>query len=147
MAAVRKADAVWEGDLMSGKGMVSAATSQVFRNQAVTWASRTEGPAGRTSPEELLASAHASCFSMALAHELAEAKTPAQKLEVSAEVTFDKTAEGFRVTTSALTVRGAVRGIDEATFRKHAESAKDNCPVSKALQGNVKLSVQATLAH
>ena len=145
MAATRKASAVWEGDLMSGKGRVTAATTRIFEDQPITWASRTESPNGKTSPEELLAAAHASCFAMALSLELAKAKTPPERLEVSATVTFDKAGEGFKVTKSELEVRGTVPGSDEASFRRLAEAAKDGCPVSAALRGNVALSVQATL--
>ena len=141
MAAIRRANAVWEGDLMKGNGKVSAASSQAFTDLAVTWASRTEEPNGRTSPEELIAAAHASCYCMALSNGLAKAGTPPQKLEVSAAVTFDPP----NVTSSALTVRGWVQGIDAAAFKQAAETAKDGCPVSKALHGNVELSVEATL--
>jgi len=126
---------------MKGNGKVSAASSQAFTDLAVTWASRTEEPNGRTSPEELIAAAHASCYCMALSNGLAKAGTPPQKLEVSAAVTFDPP----NVTSSALTVRGWVQGIDAAAFKQAAETAKDGCPVSKALHGNVELSVEATL--
>jgi len=145
MAAIRRADAVWEGDLIHGKGTVTASTSKAFENLAVTWASRTEAADGRTSPEELVASAHASCFAMAFSFGLANAGTPPQRLEVSATVTFDKVGEGFKVVSSALTVRGRVPGLDAAGFAKAAEGAKDNCPISVALKGNVALSVEATL--
>lgn len=145
MAAIRRADATWEGDLTSGQGAVTASTSHVFNDLPVTWGSRTESAGGRTSPEELVAAAHASCFSMALSHGLGEAGTPPQKLEVSASVTFDRVEGGFKVVSSALTVRGRVAGIDEAGFRQAAEAAKDGCPISQALKGNVELSVEATL--
>jgi osmotically inducible protein OsmC len=145
MAAVRRADAIWTGDLISGSGVVSAATSQTFSSLPVSWASRTERADGRTSPEELIAAAHASCFSMALSAGLARAGTPPQKLEVSAEVTFDKVDSGWGIVSSALRVRGTVPGIDAAKFQEAAEGAKDNCPVSQALKGNVKLSVEAIL--
>jgi osmotically inducible protein OsmC len=146
MAAIRRADAVWEGDLVSGKGRVSARSSGTFTDQAITWASRTEEPNGRTSPEELLAAAHASCFAMALSAALAKARTPAERLEVRAAVTFDKADQGFKVTSSALEVTGRVKGIDEAAFARAAEGAKDGCPISQALKGNVALSVKASLA-
>jgi osmotically inducible protein OsmC len=145
MPAVRRAEAIWEGDLTTGAGIVSGASSGKFAQLPVSWASRTEAVDGRTSPEELLAAAHASCFSMALSGGLGRANTPPQKLEVSADVTFDKVEAGWRVVTSALTVRGWVRGIDAAAFRKAAEAAKDGCPISQALKGNVTLSVDATL--
>ncbi len=146
MAAIRRAEVVWEGDLMNGEGRVSAKSSGAFREQPVTWASRTESPDGRTSPEELLAAAHASCFAMALSAGLARAGTPGQKLEVAATVTFDKTDAGWKVKSSELEVRGWVKGVDAAAFARAAEAAKDGCPISGALKGNVAMSVEATLA-
>ncbi len=146
MATVRRAEAVWEGDLLSGKGRVSAKSSGMFKDQPVSWAARIETPDGKTSPEELLAAAHASCFAMALSAGLARGKTPATKLEVSAQVTFDKAGAGFKVTASALEVRGSVKGLDQGGFQKAAEAAKDGCPISQAIKGNVELSVKATLA-
>ena len=145
MAAIRTANAVWQGDLMSGSGVVSATTSGAFSELPVTWASRTESADGRTSPEELIASAHASCFCMALSHGLGQGGTPPQKLEVSATVTFEPVEGGFKVASSRLTVRGSVSGIDAAGFSEAAEAAKDGCPISQALKGNVELSVEATL--
>ncbi len=145
MPAVRRADVVWEGDLLSGSGVVTASSSRAFAELPVSWASRTEAPGGRTSPEELIAAAHASCFAMALSFGLANAKTPPRRLEVSAAVTFDKVEAGWRIVSSALTVRGRVPGLDNDGFRRAAEAAKDGCPVSQALKGNVKLSVEATL--
>jgi osmotically inducible protein OsmC len=145
MPAVRRADVTWNGDLLSGSGVVTAGTSGVFKELPVSWVSRTEAPGGRTSPEELLAAAHASCFAMALSFGLANAKTPPARLQVSASVTFDRSDGGFKVVSSALTVRGRVPGLDENGFRKAAEAAKDGCPISQALRGNVQLSVQASL--
>jgi osmotically inducible protein OsmC len=144
-AAVRRANVVWEGDLMSGGGRVTASSSQAFQDQPVTWASRTEEPNGKTSPEELVAAAHASCFSMALSGALARAKTPPQRLEVAAAVTFDKTDAGWRVVSSALEVKGRIPGIDAAAFEKAANEAKEGCPISQMMKGNVQLSVKATL--
>ena len=145
MPAVRRADVTWNGDLLSGSGVVTAGTSGVFKELPVSWVSRTEAPGGRTSPEELLAAAHASCYAMALSFGLANAKTPPARLQVSASVTFDRVDGGFKVVSSALTVRGRVPGIEENAFRKAAEAAKDGCPISQALKGNVQLSVQASL--
>ena len=145
MTAIRQGDAIWEGDLSSGKGVVSATTSKAFSQLPVTWASRTESADGRTSPEELVAAAHASCFSMALSHGLGQAGSPPEKLEVSASVTLDNVGGGFKVVSSALVVRGRVPGMDQAAFKQAAEAAKDGCPISKALKGNVALSVEATL--
>jgi osmotically inducible protein OsmC len=146
MAAVRRAEVTWQGDLMSGSGTVTAISSRQFTDLPVSWAARTEQPGGKTSPEELLAAAHASCFAMALSAGLARGGTPPERLEVAAEVTFDRVEAGWRVTSSALTVRGRVPGLDAEGFRKAAEAAKDGCPISQALKGNVQLSVEATLA-
>jgi osmotically inducible protein OsmC len=145
-AVIREARTVWTGDLAKGSGSLSAVSSKAFSDLPVTWAARTEAPEGKTSPEELIASAHASCFSMALSAGLGRAGTPPTKLEVSAAVTFDKTDAGFRVISSALTVKGSVPGISAEDFAKAAEGAKDGCPISQALKGNVALSVSATLA-
>ena len=145
MAAVRRAEVTWEGDLARGSGRVSASSSQAFSDLPVTWASRTERPDGRSSPEELVAAAHASCFAMALSFALGNAGTPPQRLDVAATVTFDKVEAGWRVVSSALTVRGRVPGLDAEGFRKAAEGAKDGCPISQALAGNVELSVEASL--
>ena len=144
--APRRADAVWTGSLTQGSGQVSLSTSAAAGPLSVTWASRTERSNGKTSPEELLAAAHASCFCMGLSHILGENGTPPEKLEVSATVTFAEIEGGFKVGSSALTVKGTVPGIDETAFRSAAEAAKDGCPISGALKGNVELSVEATLA-
>jgi len=146
MSAIRRADVNWTGDLLTGSGGVSASSSRTFTDLPVSWAARTEAPAGKTSPEELVAAAHASCYAMAFSGALARGGTPPERLEVSAEVTFDKLDDGWRVVSSALTVRGAVPGISEADFVKAADAAKDGCPISVALAGNVALSVEATLA-
>ena len=146
MAAVRTAEAVWTGDLMSGGGKVSAASSGAFSDLDVTWAARSEAPGGKTSPEELVAAAHASCFCMALSAGLGRSGTPPERLEVTASVTFaPKEGGGFFVQSSALTVRGRVPGIDQSAFGEAAEAAKDGCPISGAMKGNVDLSVEATL--
>ena len=145
MTEVRRADATWQGDLLSGSGVVSASTSGAFSDLPVSWASRTEASNGKTSPEELVAAAHASCFSMAFSSNLAKAGFPAERLDVSAEVIFDKLEGGWTVTRSALTVRGVVPGISGEAFQTAAEAARDGCPISRALKGNVELSVDATL--
>ncbi|TMD57875.1 MAG: OsmC family peroxiredoxin, partial [Chloroflexi bacterium] len=121
MATTRRADAVWEGELTSGKGQVSSGSSGLFRDLPVSWSARTEAPGGKTSPEELLAAAHASCFAMALSAGLARAGTPPKKLEVSASVTFDKVGDGWKVTKSELTVRGWVPGSDAQKFKAAAD--------------------------
>ena len=145
MAAVRHADATWGGDLQTGRGTVSAISSGAFSALATSWASRIESADGRTSPEELLAAAHASCFSMAFGNELSKKGFVPDRLAVSASVTLDMTDAGRRVISSALTVTGRVPGIDAATFTEIAEVAKDVCPISNAIKGNVALSVEATL--
>lgn len=145
MAAIRRAEVTWTGDLMSGSGVVSAVSSGAFSELPVTWASRTESSDGRTSPEELVAAAHASCYAMAFSGALARSGTPPQRLAVSAEVTFDKVDSGWKVTSSALTVRGTVPGISAEDFAAAAEAARDGCPISGALKGNVSLSVDAAL--
>jgi lipoyl-dependent peroxiredoxin len=145
MAVTRFAETTWTGDLTSGSGSIDYVSSGAFTRMPVTWASRTEDHNGRTSPEELIASAHAACYSMAFSGGLARNGTPATRLEVRAVVTFDKTDAGWRITKSELTVRGTVDSIDAARFAELAEAAKDTCPVSQALKGNVALSVDAQL--
>ena len=145
MAAVRRATVNWNGDLATGSGRVDATTSGAFAGLPVTWASRTEQANGRTSPEELLAAAHASCFSMAFSSDLAKAGSPPKSLDVSAEVTAERIDGKLTVVSSRLTVRGQVPGLDEARFRALAEQAKDGCPISRALKGNLELSVDASL--
>ena len=145
MTAVRRAEAAWQGDLASGAGTVSAVSSGSFHDLPVSWAARTEAPEGKTSPEELLAAAHAACFEMALSGALGRGGTPPERLAVTADVTFDKTDAGWRVVSSALTVRGRVPGIDAAGFVAAAEATRDGCPISQALKGNVALSVEAIL--
>jgi len=144
-AVVSTAKTVWEGDLFHGKGNVSFG-SGAFPSTAVTWAARSSKVAGMTSPEELLAAAHASCFAMALSNILAKEGKPATKLEVTAEATFAKTDEGFRITQVNITVVGTVPGMDRDSFNKAAEAAGNGCPVSKALKGNVEIKVSTRLA-
>jgi osmotically inducible protein OsmC len=145
MAVTRRAETTWIGDLMSGSGVVSAATSGAFSDLPVTWASRTDEADGRTSPEELVAAAHAACFSMALSGALARNGFRPELLETGATVTFDKLEAGWRLVASAITVRGVVPGIDAERFRELAQGARDGCPISQALKGNVELSVDARL--
>ena len=145
MAAIRRAEAKWSGPLTTGSGTVSAISSSAFSGLPVSWGARTEASNGLTSPEELVAAAHAACFSMALSGALGRAGTPPDRLEVSAEVTFDKGDGGWRVVSSALTVHGWVPGSTAADFLAAAESTRDGCPISQALKGNVELSVEAIL--
>jgi len=142
---VRRATVTWTGNLASGSGLVSAASSGAFSELPVTWAARTESPDGSTSPEELIAAAHASCFSMAFSSALTKDGTPPGMLEVSATVTFVKDETRWSIASSHLDVRGRVEGSSQAAFADAAERAKDGCPVSRALKGNVELSVSATL--
>ena len=145
MAATRTATVTWTGTLTEGSGTVSAGSSELFTDLPVSWASRTEDVDGRTSPEELLAAAHASCFSMALSGGLAKAGTPPDHVHVSASVTFEQVGDAWTVTRSELDVVGTVPGLDEAAFEAAAQTAKDGCPISRALAGNVEISVHATL--
>ena len=141
MSAQSSAETVWEGDLAHGGGTATP-DSGAFDPVDVSWASRTTRAAGKTSPEELLAAAHSSCFSMALSHELAEAGTPPERLEASATVDFEP-GEGVR--SSRIVVRGRVPGIDQDGFAEAARRASEGCPISGALKGNVEISVEATL--
>jgi len=143
MATDRKADVIWQGDLMSGSGTIASVTSGAFGALDVSWASRFEEPNGKTSPEELIAAAWASCFSMALSHGLAQAGHPPERLETSATVTFQP---GEGITKGALSVKATVPGIEAAAFNEAAETAKQNCPVSKALAGIPEVSLDASLA-
>ena len=141
MAAESKATTVWEGDLAHGRGTTKAA-SGVLPEVEVTWAARTERAPGTTSPEELLAAAHASCFCMALSHELAEAGNAPERLEATAAVTF---VPGEGVKSSQIVVNGRVPGLDQAGFEEAARGAGENCPISQALKDNVEITVDATL--
>ncbi len=145
MAVERTANAEWQGDLMSGSGKVSTQSGAVD-NATVKWSSRAEAADENTSPEELIAAAYAACISMALANVLAQAGNPPQKLETEATSTFEKTGDGFRMTTMRVSIRGQVEGLDEDGFGAAAEDAKENCPVSQALKGNVDVSVDASLS-
>ena len=146
--AERQADVVWEGDLMSGSGTITNVTSGAFGELPVSWPARTEGPGGKTSPEELLAASHAACYAMAFSHTLAGQGTPPTRLQVSALVGFDpKVGGGFEVSFSRLTVRGQVPGIDQAAFADAARKGEQGCPISNALRGNVEITVDATLEN
>jgi osmotically inducible protein OsmC len=140
MATTRKATTHWEGNLLEGKGNVALESSGVGTFD-VSWPSRAEAANGKTSPEELIAAAHSSCYSMALSHGLAQAGTPPQQVETSAEVTFQP---GTGITGIHLTVTAVVPGLDAEGFSAAAENAKENCPVSKALTGT-EITLTATL--
>lgn len=144
MAAERRASVTWDGDLMNGSGTIDEVGSGAFGPLDVSWPARSEEQSGdKTSPEELIAAAHASCFSMALAGALARAGTPPERLQTSATVTF---VPGTGITRSALTVRGTVPGLDAEGFAAAAEGAKQNCPVSQALAGVPEITLDAALA-
>jgi osmotically inducible protein OsmC len=142
MATERTAHVTWRGDLKSGEGRIERVGSGAFGGLDVSWAARAERPDGKTSPEELIAAAHGSCFAMALSNVLGEGGTPPEELDVSATVTF---VPGTGITTSELEVVATVPRIDDDAFREAAEQARVNCPVSQALHGNVHIELQATL--
>jgi lipoyl-dependent peroxiredoxin len=146
MRAERSAEVVWKGDLMSGSGTVVSSGSGALSDLNVNWTSRTEMSDGATSPEELIAAAHASCFSMALSNGLAQAGHAPDQLDVNAVVTFEQVEGGWKITKSALEVAGTVPGMDDAAFQEAAEQAKENCPVSAALKGAVEITLNARLA-
>ena len=140
--AERRAEVVWEGDLARGGGKFTVG-SGAMGEMPVTWASRTERSDGKTSPEELIAAAHASCFAMALSGVLAEGGTPPERLEISAVCTFD--IDNIRVSSVDLDIRGRVPGMDDEDFQSAVEQADQGCPVSNALRGNVDIRVNASL--
>ena len=143
MAAERRAAVTWNGDLMSGSGTIDEVGSGAFGPLDVSWPARSEeASGGKTSPEELIAAAHASCFSMALAHGLAQAGSPPERLQTSAAVTF---VPGTGITKIALSVRGTVPGLDAEGFRQAAAAAKSGCPVSQALAGVPEITLDAEL--
>jgi osmotically inducible protein OsmC len=142
MATERRAEVTWTGDLLSGGGTIGKVGSGAFGPLDVSWAARSEEPNGKTSPEELIAAAWASCFAMALSAGLARSGTPPERLVTSATVTFQP---GEGITKGALTVRGTVPGVDAEGFATAAEGAKANCPVSQALAGVPDVTLEAAL--
>src|SRR5581483_2854562 len=142
MATDRRAEVVWQGSLMDGSGTIVSTTSGAIGEQSVSWPNRAEDSPSATSPEELIAAAHAACFSMALSHGLAQAGNAPGELRTSATVTFQP---GEGITRIALTVEGRVPGLDAAGFAQAAETAKASCPVSKALAGVPEISLEARL--
>jgi lipoyl-dependent peroxiredoxin len=143
--ATRTAEIVWDGPLASGTGALSGASGAIDQ-LPVTWASRTEQPDGKTSPEELIAAAHASCFAMALSLLLGENHTPPERVVVNAACTLDEVDGAPRITTVELNIRARVPALQPADFDQIVERASGLCPVSNALRGNVAISVQADLA-
>ena len=142
MATDRRAEVTWKGDLMSGSGTIDNVTSGAIGQLEVSWPARSEQPDGKTSPEELIAAAEATCFSMALSHGLAQQGHAPEQLQTAATVTFQP---GEGITKIVLTVNARVPGMDEEAFREAAEQAKENCPVSKALAGVPELTLDASL--
>ena len=143
MATDRRAEVRWQGSLMEGSGTIVSTTSGAIGEQAVSWPARSEDETGgKTSPEELIAAAHAACFSMALSNGLAKDGHPPDELRTSATVTFQP---GEGITRVALTVEGSVPGLDAGAFETAAQTAKENCPVSKALAAVPEISLQARL--
>ncbi len=140
--ADRRASAIWQGSLFEGSGTVSAESSGLFRDAEVTWASRTEESGGKTSPEELIAAAHAACFCMALSNQLAQRDHPPTRLATEATCSF----EDGKVTHMSLVISAEVPGADDATFRDALSAAEDGCPVSNALRGNVEIEVTGNLS-
>jgi osmotically inducible protein OsmC len=143
--AERRAEVEWQGSLIQGSGRIVSVGSGAIGNLPITWAARTERSDGKTSPEELLAAAHAACFAMAFSHGLAQAGTPAERLNVNATCAFEQVEGGWKVSTMVLDVRGRVPGLDQAGFEKAAQQAGEGCPVSGALRNNVAISVNAHL--
>jgi lipoyl-dependent peroxiredoxin len=141
--ALRHAEVVWNGSLAAGEGAVSSQSGAL--ELAVSWASRTEQPDGKTSPEELIAAAHASCFAMALALVLGENHTPPERLAVSAACTLDEVDGAPRITTIQLTVQARVPSLDAQGLEDNVQRAAKLCPVSNALRGNVEIAVRSQL--
>lgn len=139
MATDRRAEVTWRGSLMEGSGRIDSSTSGKLDGFEIDWRARSEEAGGKTSPEDLIAAAHASCFAMALSNGLAKAGTPADELHTSATVTF---VPGTGITKIALTVSGSVPGLDDDGFRQAAETAKESCPVSKALAGVPEITLE-----
>jgi osmotically inducible protein OsmC len=146
MVAKRRAEVTWENDLVRGTGRIRFGTG-ALPETSVTWASRTEQPDGKTSPEELLAAAHASCYAMALSATLAANRTPPTRLDVTAVCTFDRLGDKWKVTLMELTVKGVVRGINNSRFVEIAIAAEAGCPISNALRNNVEIKLNASLSQ
>jgi lipoyl-dependent peroxiredoxin len=144
MAAMRSAEATWQRDLLHGEGRVKPSGGS-WPEVGISWSARTEQLGGRTSPEELLAAAHASCFAMALSNTLAKMQLPPTEIAVKAVATFDKVGDGWKVTTMDLHVEGSVPGATAEKFEEAAKGASTGCPISKALAGNVEIRVHPKL--
>ena len=143
--ASRRAQVSWEGNLPQGHGVIVNTSSGALKDLPVTWASRVEKSDGKTSPEELIAAAHAECYAMGLANNLANSGTPVERLDVEAVCTLNLSAQGLKIESMDLNVRGSVPGLDSAAFEQAAQAAEQGCPVSNALRNNVAISVNAVL--
>jgi osmotically inducible protein OsmC len=141
----READAVWTGNLVDGSGVITQVTSGALEQLPITWAARTQQPNGRTSPEELLAAAQASCYAMALSNTLAKAGTEPEQLDVTAVCGADRSTGALVIRTMDITVRGRVPGLDQSGFETAAKQAEQGCPVANALRNNLAIVVHATL--
>jgi len=142
--AERRASVVWEGDLLKGHGRVRVGSGAI-PEQTVTFRARTETPDGQTSPEELIAAAHAICYAMAFSHALAQNGTPPERLEVEAVCVLDRVEGALRITTMRLQAQGRVPGLEPSRLADLARQAEQRCPVSNALRGNVAIELSATL--
>ncbi len=144
--AERSAEVTWEGNLTQGNGRLSLVSSGIMSGTPVSWPARTEQPGGKTSPEELLAAAHASCYAMAFSHALTQRGTPPTRLHVTATAVLDpKQGGGVYVSTMNLSVRGQVPGLDQAGFADAAKAGEQGCPISNAIRNNVTINLTATL--
>jgi lipoyl-dependent peroxiredoxin len=144
MKAERRAEVTWEGNLARGHGTLNVG-SGAFTNQAITWASRTERADGKTSPEELIAAAHAGCYAMSLSNALSSAGHTPERLNVSAVSTFEQVEGGFKISQIQLNVQAKVAGLDNESFQQAVQKAEQGCPVSNALRNNVAIHVNAQL--
>ncbi len=142
--AERRAEVTWEGSLFQGQGTLSVGSGAIT-NQPITWASRTERADGKTSPEELIAAAHAGCYAMSLSNTLASAGKTPERLTVNAVSTFEQVEGGFKISTMQLNVRAKVAGLDNDSFQQAVQKAEQGCPVSNALRNNVAIHVNAQL--
>src|SRR5215467_6052672 len=142
--AERTANVIWQGNLTQGSGNITL-NSQATGALPVTWSSRTEAPDGKTSPEELLAAAHAACYAMAFSNALNQNGTPPEQLNVTATLTLDRVDGAVKITTDLLNVRGRVPGLDQSAFEQLAQTAEQRCPVSNALRNNVEIRLNAQL--
>jgi lipoyl-dependent peroxiredoxin len=143
--AERRAEVAWDGNLAQGRGQIVKTGSGALNDLPITWASRVERSDGRTSPEELIAAAHAACYAMAFSHTLTQAGTPPEQLNVSAVCALELGSGGLKIVSMNLDVRGKVPGLDQAGFEQAAQTAEQGCPVSNVLRGGLTIHLTATL--